>query len=350
MKHNRRVTTLVLFLFLSTILESFVNAVNIDTLNSNNKVNNNNNVDNNNNNNNNNINSKQQQQQPPTPTPTPPYIDELYQSIYQHMESLPSVDKEGFLKRLGIELPPVNFTFDVNNSSVNLPMSIIADKLNISDVRMYSPSVVFPLTFQSTNMTYEIALQSQNLPMTLNLSPNGSEVPISLSIQGSNSIPVTLHLDRLETPLLNYIIIGLLSGLIFICLAINVYQQISINSLKKRLDRIDISDQVLYGKRYKQGNTWYCSINNQDPHLNNNNNNNSNNMNMNNNNINTIVDDVLEIRPSSPNINNNSINNQQNNQTLSNHCIMCTSCGITIIINGKTRFCFQCGNSIIRNN
>ncbi|EFA75979.1 hypothetical protein PPL_10557 [Heterostelium album PN500] len=103
-----------------------------------------------------------------------------------------------------------------------------------------------------------------------------------------------------------------------------------LNISDRRLDDIDIANQVHQGKRVKIGHRWYHTINN-------NNNNNSNNNDINELSINSDNDD---------NINNNNINNNNNNSNIadsSKYLIVCHKCGQ---VNGKTNFCFQCGNPL----
>ncbi|KYQ88350.1 hypothetical protein DLAC_11050 [Tieghemostelium lacteum] len=218
----------------------------------------------------------------------------------------PSKSLGGILPKF--ELPPMNITMDVTNSTMSLPLSIIADNLNISDVFLYSPNVELPLTFAAKNMTYNISIHSDTLPMALNLHPsNQSTIPISLIIQGSNSIPVNLQVESMQAPIINWVAFSLLGLFNLIFLGWLIFQQTTLNSLKKRLDAIDIGNQVMEGKRYKKGNIWYNSLpdKQQDNHHDN-----------------VIVDF----------------------KNLSNHTVICTYCGQ---VNGKTKFCFECGESLL---
>eukprot|EP01132_Coremiostelium_polycephalum_P009622 gene9622-11792_t len=144
-----------------------------------------------------------------------------------------------------LPVPPLNLTFEIKNSTVSVPVSMVTENLNISDVYMYSPHVEFPLTFNSENMSYDIDIKSNNLPMTLNLNPdNGSTIPISLMIQGSNSIPVTLQIQSLDAPFINWILFSLLAFFNFLALGLVIVQHFTISRLRRRLDAIDICNQV----------------------------------------------------------------------------------------------------------
>eukprot|EP01133_Synstelium_polycarpum_P017195 gene17195-20490_t len=142
------------------------------------------------------------------------------------------------LNHLGI-LPPMNLTFDFPNSTVSLPIRMYTQNVNVSDVQMFAPHVEFPLTFHSENMTYEIDIHSNSLPMSISLKPNNSVVPISLSVVGDNNMPLTVEIQRINVPLINWLAFGFLGTLVLVSLVLITYQQFALMSLKRRLDQID---------------------------------------------------------------------------------------------------------------
>ncbi|KAM9989458.1 hypothetical protein ACTFIY_005503 [Dictyostelium cf. discoideum] len=243
-------------------------------------------------------------------------------------------EPSSIVKDLVSDLPPFYFSFNVTNSSMTLPMNMTWDKFNVSDINISAPHIEFPLDFSANNMTFNISVEAETFPIAMNLIANKSDVPISLGIYGADSIPVTLNVGKMEAPLLNYFFFAVFGSINGILLIWVIIQQICIQNLKKRLDTIDISNDVLKGKRYKRGNVWYKSINSDDVTsdneiLNNNNNNNSRNSNR---------DQIIDINNTD---NNNNNNNHNHNQSLIS---ICKQCGQT---NGKTKFCFDCGSSLI---
>ncbi|EGC35588.1 hypothetical protein DICPUDRAFT_78719 [Dictyostelium purpureum] len=146
-------------------------------------------------------------------------------------------------------LPPLNLTFDVKNSSMNIPTYVNTDSFSLSDININSTH----FGMQSDNIKMNISVEANQFPISMNLISNKSDVPISLGIYGANNIPVNLIVSSLDTPALNYLVIFVFGSINFILVVFVVTQQISICKLKKRLDAIDISNQVLKGKRFKKG-------------------------------------------------------------------------------------------------
>ncbi|EGG23499.1 hypothetical protein DFA_05632 [Cavenderia fasciculata] len=221
---------------------------------------------------------------------------------------------------------PLNFTFDFENSTVSVPLSMVAQNLNISDVHMYSPMTNFPLEFVSHNMTYNISISAASIPMGIELHPENSTIPLTLSIDGNNNIPVTLNVQKLESPLLNYVAFGIMGGLNVLALLMIVIQQFSISKLRRRVDAIDVCNEVASGKRVRVGNAWHRSINGESGRSHH------------------EIDPLLSHR----NIVNeddssSSSSSSSPTKSLSNHCTMCTTCGQ---VNGKTPFCFNCGTKL----
>ncbi|KAK5582845.1 hypothetical protein RB653_004434 [Dictyostelium firmibasis] len=260
------------------------------------------------------------------PTNEPPPIT----TTTTTMDSLSSFKPSSIVDKMIGELPPFYFTFNVTNSSMTMPMNMTWDKFNVSDINISAPHIEFPLDFSANNMTFNISVEAETFPISMNLIANKSDVPISLGIYGADSIPVTLNVNKMEAPLLNYFffaIFGAINGILLIWVII---QQVSIQNLKKRLDTIDISNDVLKGKRYKRGNVWYKSINSD---VNDHSSENEILTNSRSSNRDQIID-----------INGNDTNNSNNSNINHSLVSICKQCGQT---NGKTKFCFNCGSSLI---
>ncbi|KAM9953013.1 hypothetical protein ACTFIR_008071 [Dictyostelium discoideum] len=262
----------------------------------------------------------------PSPLPSPSTIIKTTTTPDSLSKLSSKFEPSSIVKDLVSDLPPFYFSFNVTNSSMTLPMNMTWDKFNVSDINISAPHIEFPLDFSASNMTFNISVEAETFPIAMNLIANKSDVPISLGIYGADSIPVTLNVGKMEAPLLNYFFFAIFGSINGILLIWVIIQQICIQKLKKRLDTIDISNDVLKGKRYKRGNVWYKSINSDDVTSDNEILNNARNSNR---------DQIIDI-------NNNTDNNNNNiNQSLIS---ICKQCGQT---NGKTKFCFDCGSSLI---
>ncbi|KAN0006721.1 hypothetical protein ACTFIU_004912 [Dictyostelium citrinum] len=296
--------------------------------------NNNNNKNNNNNYNNDNNNYRINEEddniiridkpinEAPSTITTPTQSDSL--------SKLSKFDPSSIVKDFISDLPPFYFSFNVTNSSMTLPMNMTWDKFNVSDINISSPHIEFPLDFSANNMSFNISVEAETFPIAMNLIANKSDVPISLGIYGADSIPVTLNVGKMEAPLLNYFFFAIFGSINGILLIWVIIQQICIQNLRKRLDTIDIANDVLKGKRYKRGNVWYKSINSDDVTSDNEVLNNSRSSNR---------DQIIDIN-NSDGINRNHSSNNINQSLIS----ICKQCGQT---NGKTKFCFDCGSSLI---
>ncbi|KAN0053282.1 hypothetical protein ACTA71_009731 [Dictyostelium dimigraforme] len=256
---------------------------------------------------------------------------ELLPSTPDSLSKALNFKPSSIVKDLVSDLPPLYLSFNVTNSSMTLPMNMTWDRFNVSDINISAPHIEFPLDFSANNMSFNISVEAETFPIAMNLIANKSDVPISLGIYGADSIPVTLNVGKMEAPLLNYFffaIFGCINGALLIWIII---QQICIHNLRKRLDAIDISNDVLNGKRYKRGNIWYKSINSD---INSDNEVSSNGRTSN-------RDQIIDINNSDDSNNNNNNSNNNSNQSLVS---ICKQCGQT---NGKTKFCFNCGSSLI---
>ncbi|GAM29001.1 hypothetical protein SAMD00019534_121770, partial [Acytostelium subglobosum LB1] len=216
--------------------------------------------------------------------------------------------------------PPLNLTVEFNNSTVSLPLQMYTENLNVSNVQMYAPYVEFPLTFNSKNMSYDIGITAQNLPMSITLQPNATVVPLTLSIEGDNNIPIAIEVKNFTSPVLNWVALGLLGTLNVIGLGMIIYQQTVLMNLRRRMDDIEVCNDVIKGRRVKVGHRWYHSINNNDDEENSDSSNNNK----------AISEQHKQLQQQAP--------------QLSNFCLLCSQCGQ---VNGRTKFCFNCGNALV---